>query len=266
MTEELTPIFSKPSLPLTWDYSVSVKDVVSGIHKWKNLTEEMACELWIAREMIKKEFDDWQMEGGTKVPPPTWDSYCNDIGSVRRVVNRWLSRWFDKPHIAQNSGENEWYTPMEYVESARLVMGSIDTDPASNEFMNQFIKAETYYTKETDGTNKTWEGNVWLNPPYSQPEISKFSDAVIGNKHSFNQATILVNNATDTAWLQDMMQECNAMCFLRGRIKFIDKDGEPSGAPLQGQAVLYFGENIEEFYNEFTQYGICMMRMKEEEG
>ena len=42
-----------PSIPKNWDYDVSVKKTKQIIYKWKNITQELAMELWIAREMLR---------------------------------------------------------------------------------------------------------------------------------------------------------------------------------------------------------------------
>lgn len=167
-----------------------------------------------------------------------------------------------KPHVANNSGENEWYTPPKYTEAARRVMGGIDLDPASNSVANGFVKADSFYTKEDDGLTKPWYGRVWLNPPYAQPLIAQFAEAVVSKFSSgeFEQAVVLVNNATDTKWLQSMMRLCSALCFPEGRIRFMNPKGDPVGAPLQGQVFLYFGGNVESFLDEFASFGVVMHR------
>ncbi len=167
-----------------------------------------------------------------------------------------------KPHVANNSGENEWYTPPKYTEAAKRVMGGIDLDPASNSVANGFVKADSFYTKEDDGLTKPWYGRVWLNPPYAQPLIAQFAEAVVSKFSSgeFEQAVVLVNNATDTKWLQSMMRVCSALCFSEGRIRFMNPKGDPVGAPLQGQVFLYFGGNVESFLDEFASFGVVMHR------
>jgi phage N-6-adenine-methyltransferase len=166
-----------------------------------------------------------------------------------------------KPHVSNNSGENEWYTPLKFIKSARIVMKTINLDPASFDEANEIVKATNYYTVETNGLKQKWYGNIWLNPPYSQPLISHFSNKLIEQLANIKQACILTNNATETEWYEQMMLRCDAVCFIKGRLKFIDSNGDATGAPLQGQTIMYFGKKVNEFAVEFSKYGICMTKI-----
>lgn len=164
----------------------------------------------------------------------------------------------DSPHVTHNSGQNEWYTPGYLIEAARRVMGSIDFDPASSEIANQTVRANAYYTIYTDGLSQDWRGNVWLNPPYSQPDIGYFVDKLIAEQGQIDQICILVNNATETTWFQSLLGIAQRVCLLRGRVKFLDAQLQPNGAPLQGQAVLYAGPNLRRFGDVFTEFGAIL--------
>lgn len=157
-----------------------------------------------------------------------------------------------KPHVINNSTDNEWYTPEIYIQSAREVLGTIYLDPASNDFANETVKATTYFTEETNGLEQDWFGNIWMNPPYQTALLQQFADKLIAS--DFQQAIVLVNNATETAWFKTLISKASAIVFPTGRIRFRKRDGE-KGAPLQGQAFLYCGDNPQRFIDVFSKYG-----------
>lgn len=165
-----------------------------------------------------------------------------------------------KAHVANNSGNNEWYTPADYIALARKVMGGIDTDPATSEIANRTVQAAQIFTAEDNGLTKQWSGRVWCNPPYAQPLIAEFAEAIASKFEAgeIEQACVLVNNGTETGWFQRMLQAASAVCFPRSRIRFVDPEGNPSGAPLQGQAVLYLGKEPETFASVFSEKGAVL--------
>jgi ParB family chromosome partitioning protein len=158
-----------------------------------------------------------------------------------------------RPHVVNNSGNNEWYTPSEYIEAAREVMGGIDLDPASCELANKVVMATNYYSVSDEGLSQEWTGNVWLNPPYSGGLVSLFCKKLVTSE-GVKQAIVLVNNATETQWFDTLVEVAAAVVFTRGRIKFVGVDGVMN-TPLQGQAFLYFGDNEDKFLEEFAVFG-----------
>jgi ParB family chromosome partitioning protein len=162
-----------------------------------------------------------------------------------------------KAHVAYNSGNNEWYTPRRFIDSARAVMGSIDLDPASSHIANHLVNADAYFTEDDNGLVKEWFGNVWLNPPYSQPAIWYFSDKIVASIPYIKSAIVMVNNATETRWFQSMAVVADAICLPAKRVRFLDPEGN-EGAPLQGQAVLYFGADADSFCRIFRPYGVVL--------
>jgi len=157
-------------------------------------------------------------------------------------------------HVSQ--GTNDWYTPSRYIESARNVLGSIDVDPASSDLAQETVKAEVYYTIDNSGLNKDWMGNVWLNPPYSHPEVEHFTSKIITEYQTGRtDAIVLVNNSSDTKWFHELLNNCNSFCITKGRIGFIDISGEEKLQARQGQFFFYFGGDNMLFLEEFDQYG-----------
>jgi len=187
------------------------------------------------------------------------DSITEEFDTPDTIVERNAfisSEVVTKPHVANNSGDNEWYTPAHIIEAARSVMGGIDLDPASNDIANGVVKAATYYTVDDDGLSHQWSGRVWLNPPYARESIAQFIEHLVDNRNlgHVTQAIVLVNNATETIWFRHLISVASSVVFPGGRVRFWKADGETSG-PLQGQAIVYIGDCPQLFYEQFADLG-----------
>jgi ParB family chromosome partitioning protein len=63
-----------------------------------------------------------------------------------------------QPRVVHNSGEEELYTPPQYIEAARTVLGQIDSDPTSSDNAQETVQAARLYSKDAHD----WVGRVWL--------------------------------------------------------------------------------------------------------
>ena len=162
-------------------------------------------------------------------------------------------------HVGQNSGDTEWFTPHEYAEATRVVLGAIDLDPASTDIANRVIQAAQIFTEQDNGLEQRWHGRVWMNPPYAQPLVSQFCEKLAESvrANSVEAAIVLVNNATETQWFRTLADVASAICFPTGRIRFWHPTKD-SATPLQGQAVLYAGPDRDRFCDVFRTFGVVL--------
>lgn len=167
-----------------------------------------------------------------------------------------------RPHVSQNTGEMEWYTPPAIVESARKVLGGISLDPASSAKAQEIVQADRYIAAEEDALRDGAEWGsgerVFINPPYERELVKRFASELIRqiDANCVDAAIWLSNNSTDTQWAAWLMNVSTAVCFPTGRVEFLDGRLEPSGKPIQGQMILAVGGvDPAEFMREFAQYG-----------
>jgi phage N-6-adenine-methyltransferase len=203
--------------------------------------------------------------GVTKSQVSKWGKRLKDEVAYREILREaaYAIMWALRSAVrgTTGTGENEWHTPVEYIDLARSVLGEFDLDPASSKAAQKTVGATEFFTEEDNGLEQEWHGRVWLNPPYAQPAIAHFVAKLIAERVAgrVTEAIMLTHNYTDTAWFQDAAAIADAICFTRGRVRFVDPEGELA-APTQGQAFFYFGDNRAKFIAGFANVGFVVVR------
>ncbi len=171
-----------------------------------------------------------------------------------------------------NSGKkrdsDSWFTPPEYLDSVRTVLGSIDLDPFSSEIANEIVGATNIFTTEKSAFDNDWKVGdkvkVFMNPPYSAGlcgrSVNRFIDQY--DAHKFVEGIVLANNATDTRWFSSLVNRCSAICFTNHRISFWNADRKIYLEILEDRLFFYFGKNSTKFKKTFEKHGFVMFPAK----
>lgn len=166
-------------------------------------------------------------------------------------------------HQSHDSETDSWFTP-QFILTALGGVDSFNLDPCSDR-LAPWPTARRHYTIEDNGLILNWDGRVFLNPPYSQPAISKFMARMVGH----GRGTALIFARTETkVWHDYIWHEAHAVTFLRGRISFcVGKGGRtfkrktgdifvPEGGTLDGGGVP----------SALVAYGVPDARILEQSG
>jgi hypothetical protein len=160
------------------------------------------------------------------------------------------------------NGVGHHNTPAHIVDRARIVMGEIDLDPASNEIAQQTIRARRYYTIHDDAFKHSWRTSaLWLNPPYSEmrpgcarptPCVDRWiTPALYGYDHGYIiQGMFCLAARTDTRWFRKLWRF--PMCFVFGRLHFT------GNAPTFPSVIVYMPPDaacVDRFVDTFQDVG-----------
>lgn len=133
-------------------------------------------------------------------------------------------------HQSSKSKSDVWFTPPAIIEA----LGgpeSFDLDPCSSRD-RPWDTALRHYTAEDNGLILPWFGRVWMNPPYSNPLVSRFMARMAEHDHGI--ALIFARTETD-AFHRHVWSSASGILFLRGRLNFHHVNGgralKNGGAP-----------------------------------
>jgi phage N-6-adenine-methyltransferase len=163
---------------------------------------------------------------------------------------------------------DSWYTPIRYLESARKVLKGFDLDPFSSAYANETVKAKRIITEKQDAFKASWEAKtVFMNPPYGRGIAAPACHEFVRNftEGKFSRGIVLVNNATETKWFQELLTCATAICLTNHRIAFTSPDGKHVSGNTRGQTFFLFESNqrskkatLTRFEREFSTHGTIL--------
>lgn len=134
----------------------------------------------------------------------------------------------------QSIGKSQVHITPKWIIDA---LGPFDLDPAAAG-QRPWDCAKENFTVATDGLSRTWNGFVWLNPPFNRYGILAWIHRIA----SHGNGIALLHARTETAWFRPCWQHASGIFFLRHRVIFCKPDGSPqttskgevanSGAPV----------------------------------
>lgn len=118
----------------------------------------------------------------------------------------------DVSWLGDQHSTDEWYTPPRIFDALGI---DFDLDPATIPGGIPWIPARQHYSIVEDGLTLPWVGRVWLNPPYSSPTawVKRLAD--------HGDGITLIPVDTSTAWWHEVIPTSDAVCFVRGRVRFV---------------------------------------------
>lgn len=130
---------------------------------------------------------------------------------------------------------DEWETPQDLFDRLNEEF-HFDLDPCATK---ENAKCKNFFTKEDNGLNKEWFGNVFINPPFKQ--VAEWVEKAYDQKKNNTQIktiVMLIASRTDTRWFHNYIYNQAEVRFVKGRVKY-KLNGKESVAPFPSMIVIF---------------------------
>ncbi|RSU69654.1 hypothetical protein BRX37_23945 [Sphingomonas sp. S-NIH.Pt3_0716] len=146
-------------------------------------------------------------------------------------------------NIAQAQDKDARFTPPSLMAHIYDAFGSIDLDPCGHPDSPVVTKRRICLQDGGDGLAEPWgAGTVWMNPPFSA--MLKWLRKADEEWSAGRAKTIvcLVPARSESAYFHDRLIQIADILLIRGRIRFLTKQGPLPGAPFPLMLVVFGGQ------------------------
>ncbi|HZN68017.1 MAG TPA: DNA N-6-adenine-methyltransferase [Tepidisphaeraceae bacterium] len=158
---------------------------------------------------------------------------------------------------AEPFSDVDWLTPGWLLDLVRAVdaAGMIGLDPCTTR--DNPVRAMAFLTERENGLIHSWGGYglVYVNPPYSREASPPWARKIAAEAATGLEIIALLPVRADTAWWHLCVPVADAVCFLRGRPKFLRPDGTEAQTGKVPIAAVYYGDRAKAFARVFGPYG-----------
>lgn len=178
----------------------------------------------------------------------------------------------DSEEFYAQSKKDTWRTPESFYGAIADRQGGIDLDPCAAPDstigdVNYTIAPDPDHEdiKHQDGLAVPWFGTVFVNPPFSyKGDWLEKAVAEYDAGHT-DLIVVVVPDSTDTKswWHEYIAGVADYVWFRRGRLAYVDEDGERAGSPTFGTALAIYGEPTDALLDWLSQEGHLVQTVKE---
>lgn len=174
------------------------------------------------------------------------DDYTVDLSGLL------TTNWVDK-----KCNRVEYFTPENILGCTRHYFGGpIPLDPAT--ISTNPTKAEIFYTQAEDGLILPWDHAVFVNPPYGRV-IKDWTKKIRDSSELGTQIIALLPcgaRFSTRYWQDNILSDClDVICFVRGRVSFLDEQGNKVGQNPYDSAIYGYNVDGNGFVEAFRKLG-----------